>query len=137
MSWITGGVAAVLLFIALLHLLWGLRITWPARDEPTLGGLVAGRVGPMAPFAACAAVAVALSAAAFIVTMWRVRPHIILTLGYWTIVAVFAVRGLAAYTPIFDYSRATPFHRLNQLYYGPLCLLIAGALIFDAVRAPG
>lgn len=46
--------------------------------------------------------------------------------AYWGAASVFALRGIAGYIPAaMAYAKDTPFHRLNRLYYSPLCLIIA------------
>lgn len=88
-------------------------------------------------FVACAAVALALTAAAAVVAA-RHSPIMntgfgwIVTAGYVVLILVFALRGLAPYvTPVYEYARGTPFFDLNRLYYAPLCLCIAAGLALN------
>lgn len=129
---------AIFLALAALHLYWGVGGRWPGRDEDSLRLMVAGvKQGRMYGFLPCAMVAMALSAAAAIVTArnsaimdgefaW------VVVAGYSVLIAVFGLRGIAPYvSPVFEYARGTPFFALNRLYYAPLCLLIAAALFAD------
>jgi hypothetical protein len=39
---------------------------------------------------------------------------------------VFLLRGSAGIVPVaFRYAEGTPFHRLNRVFYSPLCLAVA------------
>jgi hypothetical protein len=132
---------AVMLSIGALHFYWGVGGRWPGHDDASLISIVAGaQSGRMYGFAACAAVAIALSAAAAIVAarhsaIMTTSFGWIVTAGYVVLILVFALRGLAAYvTPIFEYARGAPFFELNRLYYAPLCLAIAAGL---CVNFPG
>jgi hypothetical protein len=141
---VTGGAIAiiiVLLTLAALHFYWGLGGRWPGHDEKSLVGLVIGKTksGKMPDFGACALVALALALGAWLVAADRggfrlgVSPTLV-NGGYILMVLAFAVRGVLAYVPgVFDYAEGTPFHRLNQVYYSPLCLAIAGALLAASI----
>jgi len=134
------GIGLIVVFAALsgLHFYWGMGGFWPGTDPQSLAERVAGTRGRAAPgFVACAAVAVALLAAAGIVFAGQYEiamglPALLVYGGYATLIAVFGLRGLAPYvTPAFAYARGTPFHDLNRRYYAPLCLVIAAALVAD------
>ncbi len=46
---------------------------------------------------------------------------------------MFLLRGLAGFVPaVFRYAEGTPFHRLNRVFYSPLCLAIAAAFAASA-----
>lgn len=136
---ITGALLiGVLLFLAGLHLYWGVGGVWPGHDAESLRLAVVGtRHGTMPGLAACAVVATALFAAAAIVFLRHGRivsglPSLIVYGGYATLILVFGLRGLAPYlTGVFEYARGTPFFELNRQYYAPLCLLIAGGLAMN------
>ena len=49
--------------------------------------------------------------------------------AYAALDLIFMLRGLSGYVaPVWRHTEGTPFHRLNRLYYSPLCLLIAAGL---------
>ncbi len=126
-------VAGVLIVIAVLHILWGLNIWWPIRSEAALAKAVVGAKGitKMPPPAASFAVAIALLAGAWwalalggVVTTWIFSDSLV-TLGGYALVAVFVLRGIAGYTAFWARQcPEQPFHRLDRLYYSPLCLLL-------------
>lgn len=138
MSAIGYGLVSVFLLLAALHLYWGVGGYWPGHDADSLRLRVVGtHSGPMFGFVACAMVASALGAAALVVLA---RHGLIPTgafgwiaiAGYGVLMLVFASRGVAPYlTPVFEYARGAPFFELNRVYYAPLCLAIAVALLLD------
>jgi len=131
--------ALVLLIIAGLHALWGLRIWWPATDERALALLSAGFAGrvKMPPPLACFAVAGALTGAASLTLSiigilpfgTLLVPRILLGLA----ALVFLARGMAAYTaPWARLTPSQPFRSLDRRVYGPLCLAIGLGLLLLA-----
>lgn len=129
--------ALLVVFVALagLHVYWGLGGLWPGKTEADLLARVVGlKRGAMPGFAACLAVALALLSAAYIIAVRQGAPRLGLpealwTVGYWGVVLVFLLRGIAAYAPgVFSYAIGTPFYDLNRHYYAPLCLAIAAAM---------
>lgn len=138
MSMIGAALIVVLIALGALHLYWGLGGRWPGHDEESLLLRVSGaKSGRMYGLVACALVALALSLAASVVFVGQGPVEGILAAvfvygGYAVLIAVFGLRGLAAYiTPAFAYARGTPFYDLNRRYYAPLCLLIALGLAVD------
>ena len=135
MQIIPAALIAILLVLAALHLYWGVGGYWPGHDPASLAARVVGTIGRAPPnFYACAAVTLALCAAAYIIAAHHGAPrfgvpHLLWTLGYWGAFSVFLLRGIAAYVPrVFAYARGTEFFTLNQLYYAPLCLIIAAGM---------
>lgn len=146
MNLLAPAVMAVLVALAGLHVYWALGGLWPGRTEADLLARVVGlERGAMPGFGACMAVALALATAAYIVAVRQGAPRIGLpealwTLGYWSVGAVFLLRGIAAYMPrVFSYAIGTPFYDLNRYYYAPLCLAIAAAMAisYGRVSHPG
>lgn len=139
-NWLAYTLSALLLALAALHLYWGLGGLWPGRDEADLVSRVVGsRSAHMPSLLMSAQVAIALAAAAWIVAAHAGAPRfhipgILWTVGFWSVFAVFLLRGAATYTPIFDYAIGAPFYELNRLYYGPLCLAIAAAMAVLKLR---
>lgn len=132
------GLVAILLMLAALHLYWGVGGFWPGSDADSLRLRVVGTPsGAMPGLAACAAVAAALVAAAGVVLARHGFVPLgafawLATAGYVALILVFGLRGLAPYvTPAFSYAQGTPFFDLNRVYYAPLCLAIAAALLAD------
>jgi hypothetical protein len=137
MTFIAAALIAVLAALAVLHAYWGFGGRWPGHDDVSMVERVVGRTREMRPPRprACFFVATALLAAAILVIVHRTEGlnavvALLATVGFWSATAVFLLRGLAGFVPaVFRYAEGTPFHRLNRIYYSPLCLLIAGAFI--------
>lgn len=116
---------AVLMAIALLHLIWAARIWWPAGNEGDLARAVAGfrNAARMPPAIACLAVAIAVLVAAIPLALALTTPVVtgwpwLLALGAGL---VFLARGLIGFTRF--WARLTPeqpFRRLDRRYYSPL-----------------
>ena len=120
--------SAGLIIIAALHLLWALGYRWPIKDEAALARAVVGTKGiskmPGAGITSLVVVALLFAAA------WPWFPDTFFKpLGLFGIALVFQIRAVIAYAPFMK--RATPeqpFRRLDETYYGPLC--IAFGMIF-------
>ena len=130
--------ACALAGLGLLHLAWGLGLTWPGTDPVSRAARVVGTPGrALRGFWGWGSIAFCFFAAVGVV--WIAHQPVIHPLralivygGYAVLIAVFGLRGLAPYvTGVFEYSRTTPFYRLNRLYYAPICLAIALGLIMD------
>ena len=139
-------VVFVLGLLAALHFYWGVGGRWPGHDDRSLVEYVVGRSRDMrAPnFWACLFVTAALLTTAVLVALYAgllVLPlpawlRWLVQAGYWGAFAVFAARGIAGYIPsVFRYAEGTPFARLNQLYYSPLCLAIAAGFVIIHLSA--
>ncbi len=125
---------SLLILIALIHAYWGLGGRWPGTDDTSFVEHVVGRTKDMQPptSLSCFGVAAALFIAACLVAAKAglispsPAPHLAIDVAFWGAASVFALRGIAGYIPAaMAYASGTPFHRLNRLYYSPLCLLIA------------
>ena len=117
-------VSAVLIPLAVLHVLWGIGFWFPIKDETRLVRAVAGFAGAteMPGAVPCALVAVALFMAVSCL-WWPPGPLRFLALA--VIGVVFLVRGVAAFTPFWrKLTPVEPFATLDRTYYGPLCLAI-------------
>jgi len=117
-----------LIVIASIHLLWALGYWWPIKDEAALARAVVGTKGitKMPGAAATSLVVVALLFAA----AWPWFPDGSLkSFGLLAIAFVFQVRAVLTYAPFWKRnSPEQPFRRLDETYYGPLC--IAFGIIF-------
>lgn len=125
---------SLLLLIALIHAYWGLGGRWPGTDDFSFVEHVVGRTKDMQPPSplSCFGVAAALFITAGLVATKAGLispspiPSIAIDVAFWGAASVFALRGIAGFVPAaMAYARDTPFHRLNRLYYSPLCLIIA------------
>ena len=140
MTPVAAALVGVLVALAAVHAYWGLGGRWPGHDDASLVERVVGRTrGMRAPSpAACFAVAAALLAAAALVGLhsgrWSTGVAAAITAaGFWGAALVFLLRGLAGFVPaVFRYAEGTPFHRLNRVFYSPLCLVIAAAFVASA-----
>ena len=123
--------SGVLLLIALLHVLWGLGIVWPLRDESAFVDAVVGfrQADRMPSTMACMAVAVVLSCAAAVAQLLTgpgvLVPSPVSTLLGIALSAVFLIRGVITYAPLWrSITPRQPFARLDATLYGPLCLCL-------------
>ncbi|HEY0437157.1 MAG TPA: DUF3995 domain-containing protein, partial [Phenylobacterium sp.] len=124
---------AALTALGLLHLGWAFGLVWPGNDPASLAATVIGTHGGRMPGKApTVLVALAIFTGAVLVFLVSARsfsaqPAAALALAaYGVLTAVFLLRGLSVFVPaVWRYADGTPFHRLNQLIYSPLCLLIA------------
>ena len=97
----------VLLVLAALHMVWGLRIWWPLDDERALARAVVGarNIERMPSPLACFVVTAALSAIALLALMlggvvrFPALPTWLLLLAGLGSAAVMVLRGLAGFTP--------------------------------------
>ncbi|MCA1243038.1 DUF3995 domain-containing protein [Stappia stellulata] len=135
MSILAVALSVILLGIALLHALWGLRVWWPIADEVRLARTVVGErdISHMPAPAACFAVAGAVLAGAalpWLLTHRALLPDRIATLALFaaaTFALVFLLRGLAGFTQRFaSVFPEEPFRGLDRKYFSPLCLLLGG-----------
>jgi hypothetical protein len=126
-------VAAVLIVLAVLHAYWAAGGSWPGRDGAALAQIVVG--GPigqrMPSHAACAAVAVALIAAAMLVLAAQgaiVLPvsSAIVRIATFGLAAVLTLRGAAGFLEarLRPVIAGTPYARLNTVAYSPLALAL-------------
>ena len=133
---LTLGLASVLSAIAALHLAWAFGLDWPAPKHGRLAAYVtAGTRRPGRPITIAVAMAIFAGAAVILVSSARLPApwNLLAALAYFGLTAVFLLRGAAGYIPgLWRAAEGRPFHRLNRLYYSPLCLLIAGGLILKA-----
>ncbi|MEJ6403973.1 DUF3995 domain-containing protein [Yoonia sp. 2307UL14-13] len=117
-------ITLILLPVAAVHALWGFGIWFPVRDEERLAHAVVGArntdrmPGPIP----CFLVAGVLTMMAIVV--WGSGTVV----GFiaWGGAVVFLVRGTMAYMRL--WRRMTPeqpFARLDQMYFGPLCFVLA------------
>ena len=132
------GMSAVLGLIALMHLLWGLGVSFPRGDRSSLARTVigaAGRDGIMPSSSACVLVALMIGA---VTLLPLIQVAVILTPLYFNqiqaaalvVAAVFALRGLAAWTPMWRRRfPGRPFADLDRWLYGPLCLALAAGFL--------
>lgn len=135
---LAGLLIAVLTLIGVIHAYWGFGGLWPGDSEGSLTSIVIGRTpGNRIPgLGACLFVTACLFAVAAFVA-WRAGwfpqlglPAWLWTAGYFGATFVFAARGIAGFVPaLARYAEGTPFHRLNLIFYSPLCLAIAAGLI--------
>lgn len=122
---------AVLMIIALLHLAWGLGLRWPVADEARLAATVIGIRGQtrMPTLIPCLVVSLGLMALVALVFRHVLAPGRLSQSAMVAAAAVFLTRGLLAWLPV--WRRLTPqqpFARLDQVLYGPLCLLLSAGL---------
>lgn len=144
MNSIAVAIFLLLAVIAAIHALWAFGSRWPARSERELVALAVGRTGqtqmptPMQCIAAATAIFVAglwALALADIVAL-PFNPAVITAVGF-VITAIFAGRGIAAYTPAWRIRFSQePFATMDREKYGPLCFVFAAgfaALLFNRI----
>jgi len=130
---IASALALLLAAVAALHAYWGRGGLWPAASEEELIATVIGnaRARPMPSPGLCLLVALAIALTAIwplllmqISGMAALRPLILL--GGFAIMAVFLLRGIAGYLPVWRRLHPRePFASNDRRYYSPLCLLVA------------
>ena len=142
---LSGATATILFGLAVLHVLWGLRVWWPIADEATLARAVAGFPGisAMPAPASCFIVAAFLACAAMLVLdlggIFQPDFRLLKILGGVALAGILMIRGILGYLPI--WARLTPeqpFRTLDILYYSPLCLALGisiAILVFGVVRS--
>jgi hypothetical protein len=124
------------MILAILHVAWGFGSTWPDADSQSLARRAAGFKGisQMPRPAACFFMAAVLAFAALIAltavgVLPTSYPHWLILTALSAIAAVFTLRGLIAYTSQWrELTPEEPFASLDRRIYGPLCLIIGGAL---------
>jgi len=141
LSYIT---ALVLLGIAMLHFLWGLNVSWPARDETSLARMVVGAPGitQMPSFVACSFVTLCLLIGTVIVLRLGgglnvpLIPFWFMRLAGAGLALVFLARGIVGFLPFWaEVTPEEPFRSLDRRYYSPLCIglgLAVASLVFHA-----
>ena len=82
------------------------------------------------------AVATAIAVAGLVVAASRAKvpaPWDMLAAGaYFVVTLVFLGRGVAGYFPaLWRRAEGLPFHRLNRVFYSPLCLVIGAGLAIN------
>jgi Protein of unknown function (DUF3995) len=128
--------------IAIFHAAWGCGVRWPAQDERDLVALVVGATGrtrmppPLECWAAAAAIFAAGLVALAVSNIVAVpAPPRLVTLAGLGVTAVFALRGIAAYLPVWRQRFSQePFATMDRSWYGPLCLLFALAFAMLIVK---
>ncbi|MCP4561924.1 MAG: DUF3995 domain-containing protein [Bosea sp.] len=130
---IASALALLLAAVAALHAYWGRGGLWPAASEEELIATVIGnaRARRMPSPGLCLLVALAIALTAIwplllmqISGMAALRPLILL--GGFAIMAVFLLRGIAGYLPVWRRLHPRePFASNDRRYYSPLCLLVA------------
>lgn len=116
--------SAVLIALAVLHVLWGIGFWFPIEDEAQLVRAVAGFADAeeMPGAVPCALVAAALFMAVTCL-WWPPGPFRFLALA--VIGVMFVARGAVAFTPFWrKLTPVEPFATLDRKYYGPLCLVM-------------
>lgn len=130
--------AAVLLFLAGLHVYWALGGAWgSAATIPTVNGRRTLNPSPLATYV----VAFLLTAGAFTIcggaSLFQTgRLSGLFRLGSWCLVGVFLLRGIGNLKTFgfFKSVQGTPFAYWDTHLYSPLCLVLA---ILAAVVAGG
>lgn len=135
-------IASLLTFVlgiaAMTHFHWASGGHWPAGNEKQLARAAVGLrdIDRMPPRASSAAVGVGLTVAALLPqmlvggTLSGLLPDVAVRGLTWLVVAVFALRGIAGYTPPWRARFcAEPFASLDRRYYSPLCLAAAAGFL--------
>ena len=127
-------VSIMLLLIALLHLIWGLRIWWPMKNEQSLVRAVAGfrDASQMPPPAACIFVALALLVAtSFALELGGfeiIGSRAITVVGSIGLSAFFLGRGFLGFTKYWaQLTPEEPFRLWDSKYYSPLCIALGSS----------
>ncbi len=129
---------ALLLGIAIIHIVWAFNIYWPANSYQEFLNMFWGETDPMPPLWTGIILAMILFDAAFV--LYRVAfakrlpgPNWLWLTGVWALFAVFALRGLIGYLPPFA-GELEPYVHLNKIFYSPLCIVIAAGTALSIMR---
>lgn len=142
MTLLTYITAFILLIIALLHMLWGVDVYWPAKDETSLARAVVGAKGitQMPNVWACSFVVIALLIGTVIVLRlggvlgggvigMKALPLWVFQLAGLGLALVFLSRGIVGFTAFWQaITPEEPFRTLNRQFYSPLCLALGVAI---------
>lgn len=125
---------SALLMIAGLHIVWGLGLLWPLREERALVEAVAGFKGvekmPPAPasFFVAALVLVAAMIALELGQVANFFPRSITIAGGVVVPFVFLGRAILGCTSFWkNLTPEQPFRKLDTMYYTPLCFALGGS----------
>ena len=125
---------SALLLISGLHIVWGLGILWPHKEEKALVQAIAGFRGveKMPPAAASLFVAALVLIAAMIALdlgqVSSIFPRSITIVGGVVILFVFLGRATLGCTPFWStLTPEQPFRRLDTAFYTPLCFALGGS----------
>jgi len=125
--------AFVLAGLSALHIAWGLGSSFPFRDPATLADAVAGTRAVPKPRDCFAVAGLLLTSAALVGGARPLQADVrrVGALGVATILGGRGILGIAKRTAtVVPWAPSDRFVRLDQRYYGPLCLaLAAGAAI--------
>jgi hypothetical protein len=120
--------------IAALHAGWGLGASFPFEDRETLADSVAGSSatpGPRDCFAVAGLLACAAGLVADVVPVGTTARRSSV-LGVALVLAGRGAVGIARRTgSIVPWTPSTHFNDLDQRYYGPLCVLLAGGALLS------
>jgi hypothetical protein len=137
----TRTVAAGLLGVGALHVVWATGSSWPLGDKRQLTDAVVGTrdAEPPSP-TACLGVAGLLATAAALVEGHPRRAPALSRIGSAGVVAVLATRGgvgLAGRTDLVSPASVTErFRRLDRRVYSPFCLVLAAMALPAVSRSP-
>ena len=127
----------VLFCVSALHAYWAFGGRWPGEDDLSLARTVVG-TGEM-PSASLTLVVAALIFLASLLPLVKIAPvpsilspsilpPVLTQTGLALLTAVFGLRGLVTYTPIWRLKVfEEPFATLDRRYFGPLCILLGMA----------
>jgi hypothetical protein len=142
---------SILIFVvlgatAIIHIMWGFGMKWPARDDQGLSDMVVGTKGAtFMPGLLLTLVVAGGIAAAGVFALWG-GGVIALPLPTWmrtaslaVLAAIFLLRGIATYLPFGPLADTVePFRTLDMRYYAPIILVIGMgylALLRSVLRA--
>ncbi len=145
MNSIAAAMFFILAAIAVMHVLWGFGVRWPARNERELVASAIGRAGqrtmppPYQCFLAAAAIFLAGVSALVVANFLIVPlPDFAITMLGALMFLVFGLRGMAAYAPAWrEKFTQEPFATMDRTKFGPLCLPFALGFAALLVRRLG
>ena len=128
----------VLAGMSALHTMWGLGSSFPFRDHATLADTVAGTRDVPQPRDCFAVAGLLLTSAALVSVALPLQADVrrVGAVGVATVLGGRGVLGMARRTAmVVPWTPSERFVRLDQHYYGPLCLALAtGAAISATTR---
>ncbi len=118
------------LFLAVIHIYWGLGGNWPAKSRTELLDIVVGSGESFPSAFACYVIALALVSAGIIalisvrfISLPMLEPYI--SWGLAVISFVLGMRGIIGYLPSFEKIATDRFNYYNKRFYNPLCIILS------------
>jgi len=127
--------SALTLLLAAVHLLWAIGFWWPIREEPKLARAVVGTQG-VSQMPGASTLSLIVVGLLFAAALPWFEAGALKATGLLICAFVFQVRAVLTYAPFWKRAKPEqPFRRLDESYYGPLCIALGMIFMVLAGRA--